>query len=261
MNDRIKDAFNMVHAEEGLKNNTKNFILRRTNNYMKRNFIRRGIIAAACFSLLLVFTAAGWVYFTPSYAISIDINPSIKLNINYFNKVISVEPYNDDGSRLAESINVKYMDYEDALVRILNNKKISELLAQDEILSIVVIDSDQKQREEILNRVFHCASEYKNAYCYSSNNDDVAKAHEHGLCYGKYQAFLILQELDPDITAEEINGMSMREIQELIENLSPDSSSVIPDYPHTTPAGSGHHPERNHGGNGGMGKGHHNYAQ
>ena len=88
----------------------------------------------------MVCCIAGYrFYFTSTSVISIDINPSVELDINCFGRVISVVSYNDDGSELKKSTNVRFLDYKDALIRILNDKDISELLTQDEILSVVVI--------------------------------------------------------------------------------------------------------------------------
>ena len=50
--------------------------------------------------------------------------------------------------------------------------------------------------------------------------EDVENAHEAGLSLGKYRVFLEVQALDPDITPEEVQGMTMREIRELIRELS-----------------------------------------
>lgn len=41
-----------------------------------------------------------------------------------------------------------------------------------------------------------------------------------GLSYGKHRAFLKLKTLDSTITAEKIQNMTMREIRDLIDELS-----------------------------------------
>lgn len=52
--------------------------------------------------LLLLLSGGGyWVYFLPTAKIDIDINPSVALSINRFNKVLSVEGYNAGGQALA----------------------------------------------------------------------------------------------------------------------------------------------------------------
>ena len=45
------------------------------------------------------------------------------------------------------------------------------------------------------------------------------QAHELGMSCGKYRAFLQLQELDPTITPEQVQNMTMREIRDLLNQL------------------------------------------
>lgn len=62
------------------------------------------------------------------------------------------------------------------------------------------------------------------------------------LSCGKYRAFLELQLLDPDITPEAVQNMTMREIRELINSLSVNSGTDTSSYRNQ---GHGHH---GHGG-------------
>ena len=56
--------------------------------------------------------------------------------------------------------------------------------------------------------------------CHTSSSDTVSEAHGHGMSVGKYQTYLLLRELDPGITVEDIQGMTMREIYQLIRALA-----------------------------------------
>ena len=88
------------------------------------------------------------MYFVPTAVISIDINPSIELEINRFNKVVQVKNYNKDGEELSEELDIRFLNYSQAVENILNNTTIINLLSQDELLSITVI-SNQEQSEKI----------------------------------------------------------------------------------------------------------------
>ena len=59
------------------------------------------------------------------------------------------------------------------------------------------------------------AAQEQNVHCLE-NHEEVEEAHEHGLSFGKYRAFLELQQLDPNITVDDVMDMSMCEIQDLI---------------------------------------------
>lgn len=225
MNDKLKETFDLIHADDALKNNTKAFLARKTKGFTrpKRKFYPRMVAAAAC--LLLFLLGGRWLYFTPTAVISIDINPSIELDVNRFNRVISVKNYNDDGQELSSSLHVRFADYTSAVRQILDSKRITRLLSENEVMTIVVTGPDEKQSLKILSDVESCTGKQSNTYCYCAHSNDVEKAHEMELSYGKYRAYLKLQKLDSDITADDIKDMTMREILDLINSLSPDSES------------------------------------
>lgn len=240
MNKTLKELFGPIQADEALKDHTKAFLAKKTQGYTRADTgIRRyHIYAAACACMLLVLLGGGRMYFTPTVRISIDINPSIELNINRFDRVISVNGFNEDGLALSHAFDVKYKNYAEAVEQILQYDPITALLSDDEIMTITVIGSDGQQSAEILAEVEMCASGHHNTYCYFALSEDVAAAHEAGLSCGKYRAFLELQLLDPDVTPETVQGMTMREIRELIESLSADGGNAPSPYNNQE---NGHH--------------------
>lgn len=121
---------------------------------------------------------------------------------------------------MADSLNLQYMDYTEAVKQILENGTVKKLLSKDEVMEIGVIGPEGAQSSRILSNLEACAAEEKNARCYYASSEEVQRARQEGLSYGKYKAFLEIQALSPDITAEEVRGMTMREIRELIGRLS-----------------------------------------
>lgn len=221
MRDQLKEAFDQVRAEEELKAKTKAFVRQKTDGHarQKGSMPRRLLPAIACLVLLL-FGGGAWLFGTPTVTISIDINPSIELGVNRFGQVVTVKGYNDDGAALADSIQVKYRDYREAVSQILANQKIAALLSDDAIMTIGVIGSDSDQSTQILSDLEVYTQSQENAYCYSARPEDAKAAHELGLSTGEYRAYLELQALDPNITPEEIQQMTMREIRDRIALLS-----------------------------------------
>lgn len=246
MNDKIKAAFDTVHAGDELKSSTKAFIAKKTHGYTVRNALnyRRIILSAAAVCLALVLFAGTGLYFTPTARINIDINPSLELGINRLDKVISVNALNDDGKQLAETLDIKFTGYDEALRKILDNENVEAMLYENEVMTITVIETKSNQSERILSNVKTCADDYSNVYCDSASSEEAAEAYAHGLSCGKYRAFLELSALDPDITPEEIQGMTMREIRDLTAALQSENENN--ELPPTT-NGRGHH---------GNGKGH-----
>jgi len=243
MNDIFQEIFGPIQAEEELKARTKAFLLQKTRHYAGADGAkhRYHVCAAACACVLCVLLGGHRLYFTPTAGISIDINPSIELGINRFDRVISVNGYNEDGRALANALDVKYKNYTEAMEQIFQNDGITALLSEDEFMTITVIGLDEQQSAKILSDVEMCTAEQSNTYCYFAPSEEAAAAHDAGLSCGKYRAFLELQLLDPAITPEAVRSMTMREIRELIDRLSADRGSEAPSYNNYDHWGNGHH--------------------
>lgn len=220
MNERLKEAFEQIQAEKDLKDKTKEFLYQKTKGYTNKREAHYVRMLSVLASFMFFVFGGYWFYFTPTVKISIDINPSLELGINRFNHVISFEGCNEDGEILANTLDIKYMNYSEAVDKIIESEDIVLLLSQNEVLTISVIGEDNKQTEKVFSNMQFCTSEENNAYCYYACPEEVEEAHEMGLSYGKYKAFLEIQELDQDITAEEIEKMTMRQIKNLIDDLS-----------------------------------------
>ncbi len=231
MQNRIKEAFDGIHAEDALKEKTRLFLAGKTRNYSAGQWFRyrRLVPALACFLFLLVSLGGYWMYFIPTSFISIDVNPSIELGINRFDKVVSVAGNNPDGEALAAALDIKYLDYDVALEQVLSSDTITACLSQDGLVSIGVIGTNADHCQRLLANVRACAKGHENTYCYAASYGELASAHGEGLSYGKYRAFLQAQALDPSITVEDVSQMTMRELYDLIASLSggePASSAV-----------------------------------
>ena len=194
---------------------------------------------AACFLFFLTVFSGYQLYFTQTSVISIDINPSIELNLNRFNRVISINHYNDDGLKVTDELDIQFMDYRSALDEILKTESIVSYLNQDEMLSISVAGKNEQENREMLDNIETCIPKHQNHCCDIGNYNDVSEAHAAGLSVGKYRAFLELQKVNPDTTVEDVKGLTMREIRDLIG----DSGCKI----HTGNGNNGHGKGHGHG--------------
>lgn len=223
MSKNLKEAFDSIHADPALKESTRAFLREKTGNYTapeprrRSGGFRRLAPALACAALLVVGLSGYQAYFTPTSAISIDINPSVELEINRFDRVITVEGLNDDGTALAAELNVRFLSYDDALEQIIASDAIQQCLADDGVLSIVVSGDNEMQQQEILRCAQRCTSGESNAHCYAGSSEDLAEAQALGLPLGKYHAYEELHALDPSITPEEAADMTMRELRDRID--------------------------------------------
>ena len=88
MDERIKEAFEQVQAESGLKDRTKAYVSRKTEGYRRKGTAKYKVLASAFACVALLLFGGYWLYFTPTVEISIDVNPSIELGVNRFNRIV-----------------------------------------------------------------------------------------------------------------------------------------------------------------------------
>lgn len=250
---RIYTAFDHVHADEAIKNKTSDFLSEqiRIRTKSRTTMVRRFAAAAASFVLLF----AGGGYFTclmPVSAISVDINPSLQLELNRLDQVVSVTGYNEDGQQLADSLDVMFLGYQDALDEILEDEQIGQYLTDGESVYITVSGNNQTHCQNLLTAIEDSTAGTGNVYCTSATAEEVLAAREAGLTVGKYRAFLELQQLDPDISSEDISGWTMKQIRDRIEQLETGGASESDDGQEKP--GAGYQYGQNKG-NGGQQKG------
>ncbi|HIY07433.1 MAG TPA: hypothetical protein H9844_10195 [Candidatus Evtepia faecigallinarum] len=253
MKDKFKAALDQVRADQALKEDTLAFLAQETQGFTGRpkgasGTVRRLVPAAAC--LVLVLLGGGWLYFTPTAAISVDINPSLELTVNRFDKVLSAQGFNEEGQALADTLDLSFAHYTDVVEELLATDQVTALLSGDAVLTITVVGGSDSQSARLLSGVETCTAGRENAYCYCAHGEDMEAAHDAGLSYGKYQAFLALQALDPSVTAEEAQGMTMRELRDRIAALGGDPEAT---GGHTD--SSGHHGNGNGQNGSGQGNG------
>lgn len=265
MNDRLKDALDSIHAEDELKEHTRRFLRRKLYNKSRRRTMTLRYAAVVC-SLLFLAGFGGYLfYITPVSYISIDINPSIELGLNRLDRIVTVASFNEEGAVALANVELKNLKYEEAILVLLESQEISAYLTDQARISINVASDDRDKNAEIQERVMECTGDrYENVSCHGSSEADMHDAHYLGLSVGKYRAYVKLQSLAPDITAEDVRGMTMRQIQELIEEFSAGENEDTVDwdaeyeYDHwdSDENGSGH--KGGHGGNGNENGGHRN---
>ncbi len=215
----IHNALSGIHADEELKSKTKEAVFKAvTQQGVRRRPRLVTIVSAAACAAVFAACAVGWnVYFTPVYALSIDINPSVELGINRFDRVVSVKGYNEDGERIAENSDIKNMSYTDAVDTLLSSDTVREYTDSGADVVVGVSGGDRQKNSEIVAAVENC-HRGTGMHCYMISDEDAEAAHDCGLTPGKYLAYTELKKYDPSVTVEEIRDMPMREIRDRISS-------------------------------------------
>lgn len=131
------------------------------------NIFKYTAIAAAILLILIPFTYLKQAYATVAY-VNIDINPSLEMGINRYNKINSIIPLNDDAAILIESLSLKGLDIEEGLRRVISGAKDMGYIKDDainniEIALVKLSDKDLNISEDNLIKVAENAVENINA--------------------------------------------------------------------------------------------------
>lgn len=213
---KLQRAMDPIRADQALKQRTADLM---KHELLRRHSPRRSsrLRLAAVFCVFLVcFSAFGAysVYCSPVSYISIDVNPSVELALNYWNRVVRCESYNPEGERILQSMKLENLYYTEALDTLFANEEFLSYLDGGGDLNFTVVS---EQEEVLLEGIQNCHGyNLYHASCYSSSSEDREEAHHHGLSAGKYRAYLELSQYDPSITPEDCAHMSMRQLRERI---------------------------------------------
>ena len=219
LTNKIHDAFDHIKADTQLKETTKHFlsVKRKKNISLFHHSIFPKILAAVCAILFLTAGIKGYTWIqTPVSYVSIDVNPSIELALNHFDKVLSVTAYNTEGEEILKGLSLKGKKYTEAINTIMESNVMNLYLTDDaELVFTIATTSDHENK--LKKGVASCSCHTKhNTQSISTDIEVVSKAHDNGLSLGKYYAYLQLSQYDDTITIDECKDMSMSEIHHLI---------------------------------------------
>lgn len=271
MTNKIQDAFESIRADSQLKESTKQYLGKKYKEYLykeknesfpkRRHFSIRHAAAFSC-ALLAIFagiTGYTWAR-TPVAYVSIDVNPSIELALNRFDRVVSVTAYNTEGEDILNGLSLNGKKYTEALNLVLSCEDMRTYLT-DRAEVVLTVAADQGRERELEQGVKHCAGRMgqgcRNA---RANVEMVSEAHACGLSLGKYNAYQELLKYDSTVTADDCKEMSMAQIREKIREYkkAENSENAVQDVPDMYDGGdSGHAGHGNCGENcGGSAQGH-----
>lgn len=215
---RIRSAFTCISAEEELKASTKEFLQsRRRRDEVKAGYGRR-IFGIACAALAVICMVSFYhMLYVPVSYVSIDVNPSMELELNRFDRVISARAYNKDGEKILKDVALGGKYYTDAIALLMESNAMQPYLAGDGDLVFTVASGDGSRKKELIRGIQSspgCAGHGGRSM--EADIGLVREAHENELSVGKYAAYKILQQYDSSVSASDCHNMSMSEIHEMI---------------------------------------------
>lgn len=170
----------------------------------------------------------------PYYVAVIDINPSIEIFLDEDYRVLDVVPLNTDGSKLMETIDTEDSDLYTVVANIVTNSIAQGYLKEDEkgLLNASIInlknESDQSSVEhlsETINEQLMSHNIEADVQVFSEEKDFYDKANGEDLSVNKYRIFQILKSKGLAEEPVQVQGKSVKQLQEMIVNSVESNSS------------------------------------
>ncbi len=216
MRDDIQSAFGQITAEPALVANTKDAVLKKAPKAKSRGLMQKLAYAACAAVAALVLTFAGIAYCSSAAYISIDVNPSVELELNRFGNVIEARPLNEDARRVLSEIDIMNRSYEYAVDAIIG-AEIQDGYINDKAVVLVAVQSDDPAlQDSVLKNVEQRTKTAESggavAKCITVDAGTKEEAKSYGVSAGKYSAIKQLQQKDPTATVEKYKDSSMSDI-------------------------------------------------
>jgi hypothetical protein len=196
-----------------------------------------GWLLAMGLALVLFVSGLQWVNTSATY-VAVDINPSIILTTNPFEKVVEVEALNADAEALLVNLELIGLQVDEAVELIIaeaTEMGYIDLLAEGEVAMVTAYNKDkvdEKLSEKIRERIQERLEDREMAV-HVVGHEAVAEqkelANELGVTLGKVLFVQRLQEKYPTLGGDELYTMSIKDIMMKVKELrgnGPDKAAL-----------------------------------
>ena len=223
---KLQKVFDGIRAEEELKQSTIDFLkktIQEKNNHRQQTSLVRYRFVTVCFVMIAMCGLFSYRYFMPNGYIGLDINPSIELTVNRFDRVIDARAFNEEGVLVLKGLSLRHREY-DVVTEVLMGK-IMEMGYWQEggFVSITVQVKDPSRESDMLATIEYGVNSHMKLHhtggevdVFSVDIQTLKQAHDEGMSVAKYLAILELQGLDLTATVDGHREQSMGEIRQII---------------------------------------------
>ena len=232
------DSSTRKRIEKSIKKRTgyykkNSMIIEKINDILGEIFMKKKIALALAACAILSSGTGVYAYVkTPVAYVSMDINPSVEVGVNAFDKVVSVEAYNDDGKKIIEGTDLRNYHIDNAISTLVSHAISDGYIKEDGSSAIEITTSTDKDKiatkfEESLKEVANETLDNNDVEA-DIETENVAlarrdEARKLGITPGKLNLIQKLQELDPTITVEDYKDSSVKDIQKKTIELRKDN--------------------------------------
>ncbi|WP_427338252.1 anti-sigma factor domain-containing protein [Caloranaerobacter sp. DY30410] len=199
-------------------------IIINNNKRLKGRIIRRFVSVAAAFILLITTGYGVYGYYTPYGYINVDINPSVEIAYNLYNRVIDLKGLNEDGNILISKIkNYRNKTIENVINEVIDTA-VEEAYVKPEEENVILITITEKKDKVDDEKIYksvdnHIKQKVKNTQVILIEGDTnvYEKARKDKVSPGKLMLIEKAIDLNKDIKFEEVAKKPVREIMRIIK--------------------------------------------
>lgn len=182
---------------------------------------------AACFMACIFLSTGVYAYYTPYSYVSVDINPSIAMSLNRFERVIAVEPLTEDAADfIRDTDDLKNYQIDTAISTIIKSASEKGYIDEKKENQVMVVVSakDPKQEDKLAGKLDKTAakelSKVNNSSAVTVEKTSV-ESYKASVSNKQSPGMKILadkvREIDPEIKDEAINDMTVQEAVSIIK--------------------------------------------
>lgn len=186
----------------------------RTRRSPRRRRMRAIAAVAAC--LLAAFVGVGGYAYAmkPVAYVGVDINPSIELSINRFDRVVNACALNEDAQSVLDAADVQGKSYAEAAAALADACK--SYLGEDAVVEVGVSCADETRCAAIEEESLRCfGQDGSQVHCGRVDESQREAASQVGMSLGRYRLYSLLNEAGVVISEQEATSMTMRELRGL----------------------------------------------
>ena len=206
-------TFKTVKTSEGFEVGMVLFV----NDALRpRSYYWKKVAYLAASVVLVAFIGLGaFAWSTPVKFIDIDINPSLELSVNYFDRIISVNALNEDGKKLIESVSVQARRYESGIELMINTAQNMGYINDEEDVLISISSSDPKRVEKAQNDIREKVSPSVEILTFDTQQRE--QSIQKGITPGRDNIVEKVVEIGTDIDKEELTQKPVKELMKIIK--------------------------------------------
>lgn len=232
-----------IKAEEYLTDNTKLFLREKLTESESKNQKYRALSKHRFFLFdtkkrtafsgaivaVIILISGYLIYQRPVAYVSMDINPSIEMELNLIDRVVGINIFNEDSVKMMEGESVLNLKSQKAIEVIIVKACELGYVNNDgsSVVSIMAITDNEKRSVKLNNQLsnsIQISLKKRNAFATSFSGTSGIEARIHaekmGVSVGKYKLIKALENIDPSIKAEDYKNMKISEILDIADELA-----------------------------------------